>query len=104
MRILQNFLWHMFFKRFLKLNMQSINDPGRNRPADEGKRNDPNLRDDSASQPGVNTMSNSDYDDDNKDLTETAADSFRGDDLDENADPDLDDIHEDADNEKDNVF
>jgi hypothetical protein len=75
--------------------MQSRNDPGRNRPADEGRQNDPDLRDDSAAQPGVSTMSSSSADDDNQDLTETAADSFREEGRNENADADLDDIDKD---------
>jgi hypothetical protein len=69
--------------------MQSNNNPRRNRPAEEGKRNDPDLRDNSAAQPGVQTMSSSDTDEANQNLTETAADSFREDSEDKNADPDL---------------
>lgn len=73
----------------------NINEPSRNRPADEGRNNDTNLRDDSAAQPGVSTVSSSDTDDENEDLTDTAADDFTEDDLeDEQADDDLDDDDE----------
>jgi hypothetical protein len=76
--------------------MNPGNDPRRNQPADEGRKNDPNLRDDSAAQPGVNTMSSSPSDEDNQEVTQTAADNFREQDLhDEKADADLDDIDED---------
>jgi hypothetical protein len=59
-------------------------DPRRNVPTEEGRNNDPDLRDESAIQPGINTVSSSEYDDDNEELTETAADDFRES---ENADP-----------------
>lgn len=52
-------------------------DPKRNEPAEKGRNDDPNLRDESAAQPGINTVSSSNYDDDNEKLTKTAADSFR---------------------------
>jgi hypothetical protein len=52
-------------------------DPRRNVPTEKGRDNDPNLRDETAIQPGISTVSNSDYDDDNEELTETAADDFR---------------------------
>ena len=65
--------------------------PRRNHPIEEGMKNDPNLRDESAIQPGINTVSNSDYDDANDKLTETGADDFReGDDFDPNADRSFD--------------
>lgn len=48
----------------------------RNRPADEGQRNDPHIRDESAPQPGVNTLSSSPYDHENQKLTRTGADNF----------------------------
>ena len=69
--------------------MQLDKDPGRNRPAEEGKKNDPDLRDQSAAQPGVQTMSSSPGDEANQNLTETARDSFREGDKDKKADPDL---------------
>lgn len=43
----------------------------RNRPTEEGRGNDPDIRDDSAIQPGVQTVSDSKYDDDNQDITST---------------------------------
>ena len=91
--------------------MEAKDNPSRNRPADEGRRNDPDLRDESAAQPGVNTLSSSDYDDNNQKLTETAAHNFRPDSPeDRQADPDFEDINgddgddeeEDEDDEDDN--
>jgi len=74
--------------------MKQTTDPVRNRPAEDGRKKDPGLRDRSAEQPGVSTMSSSSTDDANQQLTETAADSFREGTKDKNADPDLDDIDE----------
>ena len=62
-------------------------DPRRNVPTEKGRNNDPNLRDESAIQPGISTVSNSDYDDKNDELTETAAEDFREEDND-NTKPD----------------
>ena len=68
-------------------------DPRRNKPGEEGKKDDPNLRDESAAQPGINTVKSSDYDDDNEQLTKTAADDFRTtDDPDPGADPSFDEV------------
>jgi hypothetical protein len=65
----------------------------RNEPAEKGENNDSNLRDESALQPGISTVSNSTYDDDNEELTETAADDFREEkNLDKNADPTFDEV------------
>ena len=50
--------------------MDKKNEPVRNRPADEGRDHDPNLRDESAAQPGVSTVSSSDTDEANEELTE----------------------------------
>lgn len=63
-------------------------EPRRNVPTEKGRDNDPNLRDESAIQPGINTISNSDYDDDNENLTETAADDFRQDENNDDGRPD----------------
>jgi hypothetical protein len=52
----------------------NLNDPGRNRPSSEGESNDPNLRDASAAQPGVSTMSNSDTDYLNEETTQSVSD------------------------------
>jgi hypothetical protein len=49
----------------------------RARPSDEGRRNDPNIRDESAPQPGVNTISSSKYDDDNQRTTKSSADGYK---------------------------
>lgn len=48
----------------------------RNRPAEEGRSNDPHIRDEDARRPGVSTMSSTPNDEANEDLTETAADNF----------------------------
>jgi hypothetical protein len=48
----------------------------RNVPADEGRRNDPHVRDESAAQPGVNTMSSAPNDEANEELTKTASENF----------------------------
>ena len=66
--------------------------PGRNQPTEKGKDNDPNLRDESAAQPGISTVSNSKYDKDNDKLTETAADDFREKEDDAHADPSFDEV------------
>ena len=71
-------------------------DPVRNQPEREGEKNDPNLRDESAFQPGVNTAKNSKYDDDNEKLRKTAADDFREEnDFDPNADRSYDEVDND---------
>ncbi|MGZ3838279.1 MAG: hypothetical protein ACXVMS_05175 [Flavisolibacter sp.] len=81
----------MGFLPLPKKHMQPSNDPIRNRPSEEGRKNDPDLRDESAAQPGTSTMSSSQTDDANQKLTETAADGFREKSKDPKADPDLDD-------------
>ena len=68
------------------------NFPGRNQPAEEGKKNDPNLRDESAIQPGVSTISKSSTDEDNESLTKTGADDFRETNDDPDADKSFDEI------------
>ncbi|HEU4471635.1 MAG TPA: hypothetical protein VFR58_11155 [Flavisolibacter sp.] len=49
----------------------------RNRPSEEGRKNDPVVRDYSAIQPGVNTISSSDTDHANQEISRTASDNFR---------------------------
>ena len=72
---------------WVKDAMTDSTDPQRNRPSDEGKQKDPNIRDESAVQPGVSTLSSSENDDVNQHLTRTASDDFREDsDGDEKAD------------------
>ncbi|HEX2536336.1 MAG TPA: hypothetical protein VHK69_21490 [Chitinophagaceae bacterium] len=74
--------------------MSTVNpDPIRNRPSDEGRRNDPHIRDESAQQPGVNTMSSSDTDDLNNQVTKTSGpDGDLGGNFGNDADPAYDDI------------
>ncbi len=67
-------------------------DDQRNRPSDEGRRNDPHVREESAQQPGVNTYSSSDTDGVNQELTRTASDDFRTEPRDPRADPSFDEI------------
>ncbi len=72
--------------------MKENTEPDRNRPAEKGRSNDPDLRDESAEQPGSSTISSSDTDEANQHLTKTAADNFRTDDNeDDGADPAFDD-------------
>ena len=59
--------------------MNNTTDPKRNRPAEKGGRNDPNVRDEDARQPGVNTISTNDSEETNQHLTRTASDNFRKD-------------------------
>ncbi len=49
---------------------------GRNRPAEEGKDNDPYIRDESAVQPGVQTISEGPNDEANENVTKTASDNL----------------------------
>ena len=72
----------------------------RNRPADKGRRNDPNVGEESAIQPGTHTISSSDTDDVNQHLTRTASDNFRTDLRDPKADPSFDEIDGPEDNDK----
>ena len=58
--------------------MQEKNEITRNRPTEEGRQNDPNLRDDDARQ-GANTMSTSETDSAKENLTRTTSDNFRED-------------------------
>lgn len=64
----------------------------RNLPADEGRRNDPDRREESGQQPGVNTYSSSDTDQHNQNLTRTASEGFREEDFGTDADPAFDEI------------
>jgi hypothetical protein len=89
---LQNFLWHGFLHYFEKRDMEDKDKKViRNRPAEDGRKNDPDLRDESAAQPGVSTMSSSNTDEANQHLTKTAGDSFREDVPGKNADKKFDD-------------
>jgi hypothetical protein len=74
----------------------NLNDPGRNRPSSEGESNDPNLRDASAAQPGVSTMSNSDTDYLNEETTQSVSDDPDTSDFDDELDDkDFEDDEED---------
>jgi hypothetical protein len=74
----------------------NLNDPGRNRPSSEGESNDPNLRDASAAQPGVSTMSNSDTDYLNQETTQSVSDDPDTSDFDDELnDKDFEDDEED---------
>ncbi len=75
--------------------MSTINEMDRNRPSESGRERDANLRDDSAVQPGISTVSDSDTDDANDDLTETASDDFTEDLDDDDADATFDKVGED---------
>ena len=71
----------------------------RNIPSEEGRRNDPHIRDESAQQPGVSTISSSDFDDENERTTKTASDSFRTENWGTDADPAFDEIADDDHND-----
>jgi hypothetical protein len=66
--------------------MNNKSDIKRNRPFESGEKNDPNLRDDTALQPGISTATSSSYKDDNSHLTETASDDFANSDFGKGAD------------------
>jgi len=67
--------------------LMQTKEPRRQEATEAGRNEDPKLRDESAQQPGVNTISTSDYDKENEELTETAKDDFRPDtEKDKNAD------------------
>ena len=88
-----NFQWHKFFQFYKKIFMKK--DLQRNEPAEKGENNDSNLRDESASQPGISTVSMSTYDKDNEELSKTAVDDFREEtNLDQNSDPSFDEVDE----------
>ena len=73
------------------------NDPGRNRTSEEGIGNDPALRDDSAAQPGISTVSDSETDSQNEDVMSVANDPETSDFDDDLDDEDFDDDEEDDD-------
>ena len=77
--------------------MDEEKDIKRNRPSEEGRRNDPDIRDESAIQPGTSTISPSSTDATNQHVTKSALDGperipF---DSDNNADPTFDTISSD---------
>lgn len=86
--------WHNIFP-VLKKYFMDRKETERNVSMEKNKNNDPNLRDESAAQPGISTVSNSEYDKANEKLTKTAADDFREkDDFDPKADRSFDEIDE----------
>ena len=78
----------------------NLNDP-RNRPSDEGTGNDPNLRDESAGQPGTSTLSGSDTDYLNEETTQSVSDVEDTSDFDDDADEELDEEDFEDDDEDD---
>jgi hypothetical protein len=75
---------------------EDTNNPKRNEPADIEKNSDPNLRDDSGLQPGIQTVSDSDNDDANENVTKTSSGNFSETTRTEyNADPAFDDMDND---------
>ena len=81
------------FLTFIKNNMNKTHNQTRNKPAEEGQNNDPGVRDDSAIQPGVQTITGSDYDKENEQLTDTAQGDY-SERKDKNADPRFDEDKE----------
>ena len=59
--------------------MNNTTDPKRNRPAEKGRRNDPNVRDEDARRSDLNTISSNDNEDVDQNLTRTTSDNFRED-------------------------
>ncbi len=80
----------------------SINvNPDRNRPSSEGNSNDPNLRDESAAQPGISTVSSSDTDYANQETTQSVSDDPETSDFDDELDDeDFDDEEEEVEGEE----
>ncbi len=72
--------------------MSNSKEESRNLAADRGKNDDPALRDDSAIQPGVQTVSTGKKDGANEQLTRTHSDNTEGN---KNADPRFDDVDKD---------
>lgn len=76
---------------------KNLDEVKRNMPSDKGAQDDPQVRDESATQPGSSTISSSKSDEANQRITKTAADGFKsahG----EDADASFDDIGEADDN------
>ncbi len=76
--------------------MDKKHDILRNEPTEEGRRNDPEKRDDSAIQPGVQTVSDSSYDESNQHVTSSSMSdgTISEFDTDTKADPAFDDMNE----------
>ena len=76
---------------------QNINDPIRNTSSEEGRNDDPALRDESGQQPGVSTMSDSNTDFANQETTQSVSDDPDTSDFDDDADDAFDDLDEEDD-------
>jgi hypothetical protein len=63
--------WHGFLAYSKNTNMEK-EERQRNRPAEKGRKNDPELRDRSGIQPGTGTISRSETDPDNEKRTRTS--------------------------------
>ncbi|RYY90264.1 MAG: hypothetical protein EOO15_03400 [Chitinophagaceae bacterium] len=59
------------------MNTNDREDIERARTSDEGRRNDPNVRDETGQQPGVGTISSSPYDEENQRPSKSAADGYK---------------------------
>ena len=70
--------------------MKAQSEFDRNEPSEEGKRNDPNIRDESAIQPGVHTVSRSKTDAANQDVTLSGMENQAAAPQDDQADPAFD--------------
>ena len=64
----------------------------RNQPSEEGRRNDPHVRDETAIQPGVSTISQSGTEDANEDVTLSGMEGQQAKADKDNADPTFDEI------------
>ncbi|HVG39966.1 MAG TPA: hypothetical protein VM888_00045 [Chitinophagaceae bacterium] len=73
------------------MNKEETN-PKRNEPTEKGRNNDPNIRDDSGIQPGIQTNSKSDYDETNEHRTNSSSGNFGEDTGAQKADAAFDDI------------
>ena len=70
-------------------------DPQRNRPAEKGRDNDPNIRDYAAPRPNVSTVSDNDYKGANEKVTKTVSENHPSSESDKYADRHFEDIDED---------
>jgi hypothetical protein len=76
------------------------NDPGRNRTSEEGLGNDPSLRDESAAQPGISTVSGSDTDYLNEETTQSVSDNPDTSDFDDDDDLTEEDFEDDEEDDE----
>ena len=81
----------------------NLNDPGRNRTSDEGVGNDPALRDESAAQPGISTVSDSDTDYQNEETMSVSNDPDTSDFDDDLDDEDFEDVDEEENEDEENI-